>query len=409
MRTRGVPRGSRIWRWHRPPRGEVYDTLAQKHPCVRLIPLGGLGEIGKNMMVIEYGDDIIIVDGGLMFPDDEMLGVDLVIPDIDLPGRQARPHPRRLHHPRARGPHRRAALPAAAAGLSARLRHHADAWPDHRQAARAPPARPRRRWCGGPGDASGRRASSMSSFIRVNHSIPDAVGVVLRTPVGHGHPHGRLQVRPHARRWAAAPTSARWRAWARKACSSLLRRLHARRESPATRPPSASSATPSTTSSASARRAHHRRHLRLADLARAAGDGCRRCGTARTVALVGRSMVNNVQMAHRAGLSERARGHAGARGRHRQDARASKLVIICTGSQGEPTSALTKIANGDHRLVQIQRGDTVILSSTPIAGQRARGLRAISTTCMRQGADVLYQGAGAASMSPATPAGKSSS
>ena len=73
---------------------------------LRIIPLGGLGEVGKNMTVYEHGDDIVVVDAGLAFPRDEHLGVDLVLPDIALP-RATAASTRRRPHARARGPRRR--------------------------------------------------------------------------------------------------------------------------------------------------------------------------------------------------------------------------------------------------------------------------------------------------------------
>ena len=82
---------------------------------ISLVPLGGLGEIGRNLMAIECGEDIVVVDCGLMFPEQEMLGIDLVIPDITwLHGARAA-GARHRAHPRARGPHRRSALRASAA------------------------------------------------------------------------------------------------------------------------------------------------------------------------------------------------------------------------------------------------------------------------------------------------------
>ena len=110
----------------------------------------------------------------------------------------------------------------------------------------------------------------------------------------------------------------------------------------------------------------------------------------RFIALVGRSMQNNVQIAIELGYLNVPKGMViRAEDINRYDP--DQIVIICTGSQGEPTSALTRIANQDHRLISIRPGDTVILSATPVPGNEKMVHRTINSL-FRQGADVHYQG-----------------
>ena len=88
--------------------------MAAKQNKLKIIPLGGLGEIGKNLTVYEYGEDMIVVDCGMGFPDEEMYGIDSRHPRHHLSGGKREPHPRHFPHPRPRGPYRRDALRPAA-------------------------------------------------------------------------------------------------------------------------------------------------------------------------------------------------------------------------------------------------------------------------------------------------------
>src|SRR5260370_17970845 len=110
----------------------------------------------------------------------------------------------------------------------------------------------------------------------------------------------------------------------------------------------------------------------------------------RKVALVRSSMVNDVQVAMELGYLDIPKGML-IRAEDIGKFQPEQIVIICTGSQGEPTSALTRIANQDHRLVRIQPNDTVILSATPVPGNEKMVNRTINNL-FRQGAEVFYQG-----------------
>ena len=165
-------------------------------PILRIIPLGGVGEIGKNMYVFEYGDDIVVIDCGLMFPDEEMFGIDLVIPDITyLRERKANVRAFLITHahedhvgglpyvlPEFPG------VPVYASTLARGLL--GNKIKEHKLHNNPLLALE-------PGDELQIGPFARRSPFRIGHSIPDAMGIALRTPVGVDRPHRRLQVRPH--------------------------------------------------------------------------------------------------------------------------------------------------------------------------------------------------------------------
>ena len=151
---------------------------------IRLIPLGGLGEVGKNMMVVEYGDDIIIIDAGVMFPDDEMFGVDLVIPDTSYLN-DKKDHIRGILITHGHEDHIGAIPyilpmldfpPVYATRLTRGLINVK--LKEHRLLEKATINEVT------PGDQV-ELGSCLAEFFRVNHSIPDATGIVLHTPLGN--------------------------------------------------------------------------------------------------------------------------------------------------------------------------------------------------------------------------------
>ncbi len=362
------------------------DNRDPRSKPLRLAPLGGLGEIGKNCMAIEYDGDIILIDAGLMFPDEEMLGVDLVIPDVSyLADKLTRIKAIFITHghedhigglpyllPQLGFP-TVYATKLTAGLITVKLR-------EHRLLDRV------KLVVVDPDDVIQAGIFSVG-FLRVNHSIPDAVAVVVRSPAG-------TLVHTGDYKFDFTPVDgiqADLGGFARLGEEGVLVLCgdSTRVENPGYTPTeqiindtfdNLFAHAPGRIIVATFASLLSRVQL-VADMA---------VKYNRRVALVGRSMVNNAQMAIELGYLHIPAGTL-VDVEDLNSIPASKLVIVCTGSQGEPTSALTRIANGDHRFVSTQRGDTVILSSTPIVGNERAVSRNIDNL-LRQGADVYYQG-----------------
>ena len=359
---------------------------AVRRGSLRVVPLGGLGDIGRNMMVYETDDDMVVVDAGLMFPSEEMHGVDYIIPDISyLEERRSKlrgwliTHGHEDHIGGLRFLLARLPAPIYAARLPQgliRLRLEESGLLDAEQITI--------------------NAGSVinfgqisAEFFPVAHSIPDAFGIALRTPAGLVVHTGDFKI-DHTP-VMSAPTDLN--ALARYGQEGV--RLLCSDSTYADRPGHTMSeivvgdALEQILLTAPGRVIIATFASQIARIQQII-DGANEAG--RIVFPTGRSMEKNIGMARELEYlsADERRIRDITEHKHVHDENA---VIICTGAQGEPMSALSRMATGDHRDVALKEGDTVVLSSTPIPGNEAAVNRTIDNL-FRRGVDVMYSGGG---------------
>jgi ribonuclease J len=337
--------------------------MVKKQSPLRIIPLGGLDGIGKNMTAFEYQDDMVLVDAGLMFPDDEQPGVDLILPDYTYV-LENEEKLRGIIITHGHEDHTGALpyllmdlgrkVPVYSSKLTlgiieGKLAEHKINSPKFREVKN--------------GSHLNLGAFSID-FFSMTHSIPAALGVYMRTPAGSVLHTGdfKLDQTPID---GVTPNYQAINRFATQGIDLLLSD-----STNATRPgftPSESAVGPQLRhiiKNAPGRvivasfSSHIHRLQQVCDASVAVG---------RKVVVTGRSMVTNTKIARELGylkISDNDIVDAYDIG----DIPDDKIVVLCTGSQGEPMSALARMANGDHKSLTITADDTVIISATPVPG-----------------------------------------
>ena len=346
---------------------------------LRVLPLGGLGEIGKNMCVVEYDGRIVVVDCGLRFPTAEMMGIDLVLPDftylrehVDAIEAIVLTHGHEDHIgalPWVLRELGETSIPVIYGGqlTVAMGRSKLD---EHRLREAKLEVLPTGQVVkAGPFEIE---------LVHLTHSIPDMAGVILRCELGTVLFTGTTSsTRPRSA--ARRPTSPGSPSSAATACCCCAA-TRPTPTAPASPSPSRPSAPTSSASSPAARAGSWSRASRRTSTA------CSRSSTPpsalnRKVCLVGRSMRKNVNIGRTLGHIVVPEGTL-VPPRELDQWADDRIVIISTGSQGEPLSALRRMAYRDHNQIELREGDTVVFSATPIPGNE----RAVNETI-----DRLYQ------------------
>ena len=351
---------------------------------VKIIPLGGLHEIGKNLTVVEYRDDIIIIDCGMTFPEDEMLGIDVVIPDVTyLENNKHKIRGLVLTH--GHEDHigaipyvlRKLDLDIYGTGLTIgllenKLKEHRLS-KDKLHVVNA-------------GDVV-KLGKMEVEWINVNHSIPDACALAIKTPLGYVYHSGDFKV-------DFTPISGKPINLTRIAEIGEKGVIAMIGESTNVLRPGY------TMSESKVGETFNRLFQNLQDnriiIATFASNvhrvqqiinSAEKYG--RKVVLSGRSMVNVTETARRLGqFRVKKDTFVDIRDMDKYDD--SEIVLITTGSQGEPMSALTRIAYGEHRKIQLTPNDAIILSATPIPGNENAVTKVINRL-LERGAKVIYE------------------
>lgn len=355
------------------------DSEARLH----IIPLGGLGEIGKNMLAIRYQNSIIVIDAGLMFPEEELLGIDVVIPDITylLENREnvkaiILTHGHEDHVGALPYVLKEINVPVYGSKLTLgmierKLKDH------HVDSVELRIVAPRDKV---------QIDDITVEFFRVSHSIPDALGIALHTPLGIIMHTGDIKL-------DQTPVDGQvvdFRKLAELGEKGVLVMLGDSTNADKTGFTMSEKVVGNTFDELFGK---CEGRIIVTTFASNVHRIQQVISTAvkydRKVAIIGRSMVNNVEIAQRLGYMDIPDGTI-IEMEEIDKYPPREIAIVTTGSQGEPMSALTRMATADHRWVGIRPGDTVIISATPIPGNEKLVAKTVDLL-FRQGAEVIYE------------------
>jgi ribonuclease J len=351
---------------------------------LKIIPLGGLGEIGLNMMVFEYGGTLFVIDAGLMFPEDYMLGVDFVIPDIDyLRQNQANVAGIVLTH--AHEDHI-GALPYLLKELKAPVfgtpftlglvRQKTEEY-ELKGSAALHAILP---------DETLKLGPFTLEFIRVGHSVLDGVGIAIQSPLGRIIHTGDFKIGYGSGDGRATDVNKFAKFGEAGVLALLSDSTNVEREGFPISDKEISETLMRITTASSGRvivalfASNIARIQVIVDIAKAKG---------KKIIFDGKSIEDSVRIASELGYLDTTDSKIISIDEV-ADHGAEEIIIITTGTQGEPMSALARMSAGTHKQIKIKKGDTVVLSSKFIPGNE-KAIAKIINNLYRKGADVIYE------------------
>lgn len=356
--------------------------MPKKDTALKIIPLGGLDGIGKNMTAFEYGDDMVLVDAGLMFPEDDQPGIDLILPDYTY----VLENEHKLRGIVITHGHEdhTGALPYLLMDLTRKVPIYAAKLTLGMIAGKLEEHNIRQPKFVEVQDGSNVTLGALNlTFFAMTHSIPGAIGVFMNTPAGTLIHTGDFKLDQTPIDGRRPNYQAICKFGARGVDLLLADSTNATRPGFTQSEAAVGPNLRHIIKNAKGRvfvasfSSHIHRLQQVCDASVAVG---------RKVVVTGRSMVNNTKVARELGyLNIADEDIIDAFDVDRIDD--DKIVVLCTGSQGEPLSALARMANGEHKSLSITANDTVIISATPVPGNE-KSVQGIINSLSKIGCDI---------------------